>query len=94
MGEEVQRLEQELCALELRYWPSRGNFVLVRVGPLHNSFVSSLRGRGILVRDRNSDPGCEGCVRLTVGSCEHTRTLIAALRDVVDKLKLRHEVQI
>jgi imidazoleglycerol-phosphate dehydratase len=26
------------------------------------------------VRDRNSDPGCEGCVRLTVGSLEHTRT--------------------
>src|SRR6202021_2289082 len=58
-------LEQELCALGLRYWPSHGNFVLVRIGLLHNTFVTSLRGRGILVRDRNSDPGCEGCGRLT-----------------------------
>ena len=45
------------------------------------------------MRDRNSDPGCEGCVRLTVGSHEHTRTLIGALREVVEKLKERREVK-
>jgi histidinol-phosphate aminotransferase len=86
-------LEQELSTLGLHYWPSRGNFVLVHIGPLHNNFVRSLRERGILVRDRDSDPGCEGCVRLTVGSNDHTRTLIAALRSVVEELGLRREVQ-
>jgi histidinol-phosphate aminotransferase len=45
------------------------------------------------VRDRHSDPGCEGCVRLTVGSDEHTQTLIRALRDVVDTIGLRPEVR-
>jgi histidinol-phosphate aminotransferase len=93
---EVQRgratLEQELNALGLHYWPSRANFVLVRIGPAHAEFIHTLRERGILVRDRNSDPGCEGCVRLTVGSEEHTRTLIAALRDVVPRLKQQREV--
>ena len=88
---EVQRgrrvLEQEFRTLGLRYWPSRGNFVLVRVGPAHAEFIQALRARGILVRDRNADPGCEGCVRLTVGSYEHTRALIGALRDVVEKLR-------
>jgi histidinol-phosphate aminotransferase len=83
---EVQRgrclLEQELGALGLQYWPSRANFVLVRVGPTHAEFIQALRARGILVRDRHTDPGCEGCVRLTVGSAEHTRTLIGALREV------------
>jgi histidinol-phosphate aminotransferase len=86
-------LEQEISALGLHYWPSRGNFVLVRIGPLHNDFMHSLRDRGILVRDRDSDPGCEGCVRLTVGSDEQMRTLIAALRCVVEELALRGEVR-
>ena len=85
-------LERELRTLRLHYWTSRANFVLVRIGPAHNEFIQALRARGILVRDRNSDPGCEGCVRLTVGSDEHTRTLISALRDVVDKFKRQRKV--
>jgi histidinol-phosphate aminotransferase len=94
---EVQRgraeLEQELKTLGLRYWPSRANFVLVRVGPAYAEFMQALRSRGILVRDRSSDPGCEGCVRLTVGSYEHTRVLIGALREVVEKLGIRQEAK-
>ncbi len=94
---EVQRgrglLEQELRSLGLHYWPSRANFVLVRIGPDHAEFVQGLRTRGILVRDRNTDPGCEGCVRLTVGSQEHTRALIAALRDVIATLGDHHKVK-
>jgi histidinol-phosphate aminotransferase len=87
-------LEQELGQTGLQYWPSRANFVLVRIGEKHAEFVQALRQRGILVRDRHSDPGCEGCVRLTVGSGDHTRALITALRDVIDKLRLRPEVQV
>jgi histidinol-phosphate aminotransferase len=94
---EVQRgrgvLERELRALGLHYWPSRANFVLVRVGPAYAEFIQALRTRGILVRDRSTDPECKGCVRLTVGSEEHTRTLITALRDVVEKLKDHREVR-
>jgi histidinol-phosphate aminotransferase len=86
-------LEQELKALGLQYWPSHANFVLVHVGSAHAEFIQSFRARGILIRDRNTDPGCEGCVRLTVGSSEHTQILIQALRDVVEKLGLRREVR-
>jgi histidinol-phosphate aminotransferase len=86
-------LEQELRALGLHYWPSRANFVLVRVGDAHTEFVQVLRARGILVRDRSSDPGCEGCVRVTVGSDEHTQTLIGALREVVERFGERVEVR-
>jgi len=84
-----KRLQQELGNLGLHYWPSHANFVLVRIGSAHAEFVRALRDRGILVRDRHTDPGCEGCVRLTVGSDEHTHTLIGALRDVVEQLGLR-----
>jgi histidinol-phosphate aminotransferase len=84
-----EKLQNELSTLGLRYWPSHANFVLVHIGPSHADFVRALRDCGILVRDRNSDPGCQGCVRLTVGTDEHTATLIAALRDVVEKLGLQ-----
>ncbi len=86
-------LEQELQKLGLPYWPSQANFVLVHIGAAHEEFIRAFRSRGILVRDRNSDPGCAGCVRLTVGCVEHTQTLLAALRDVVEQLKLGCEVQ-
>lgn len=88
-----QILEQELRTLGLQYWPSRANFVLVRIGPAYTEFMQEFRARGILVRDRNSDPGCEGCVRLTVGSYEHTQMLISTLRDVAGKLRLSSEVR-
>ncbi len=82
-------LQNELARLGLHYWPSHANFVLVKIGDAHAAFVQALRDRGILVRDRHTDPGCEGCVRLTVGTGEHTQTLIAALRAVVEPLQLR-----
>ena len=77
----------------IRFVPSHANFVLVRVGAAHAEFVRALRARDILVRDRHSDPGCEGCVRLTVGSEEHTQTLIRALHDVARELNLQPEVR-
>jgi histidinol-phosphate aminotransferase len=83
------KLQQELGNLGLHYWPSHANFVLVRIGSAHAEFVRALRDRGILVRNRHTDPGCEGCVRLTVGSDEHTQTLLTALHDVVEQLGLR-----
>jgi histidinol-phosphate aminotransferase len=83
------KLQRELGNLGLHYWPSHANFVLVRIGSAHAEFVRALRDRGILVRDRHTDPGCEGCVRLTVGSDGHTETLIGALHDVVEHFGLR-----
>ena len=84
-----ERLQLELGSLGLRYWPSHANFVLVRIGLGHAEFVRALRDRGILVRDRHFDPGCEGCVRLTVGTDEHTQTLILAMREVINQIGLR-----
>jgi len=45
-----------------------------------------MRDRGILVRDRSRDPGCEGCVRITLGSLEQTDRLLAVLREVLAKI--------
>ena len=65
-----QRLEEFFAGQDLPYWPSRANFVLARFGHLRVPFVEAMRQRGILVRDRNSDYGCEGCVRITAGTSQ------------------------
>jgi histidinol-phosphate aminotransferase len=80
------RLQQELRSLQLRFWPSQANFVLVRIGERHEQFVHAMREHGILVRDRSRDPGCQGCVRISIGSNEQTERLIVALREVIRAL--------
>jgi histidinol-phosphate aminotransferase len=75
-----RRLESDLAQLGIPYWPSQANFVLVRFGEFRKPFIEAMRARGILVRDRNSDPGCEGCVRITVGTNDQTDRLLRELR--------------
>jgi histidinol-phosphate aminotransferase len=69
--------------LGLRYWRSEGNFVLVRVGPQASDIVRELASQGILVRDRSTQPGCEGCIRITAGVVEHTRAALTALESAL-----------
>jgi histidinol-phosphate aminotransferase len=80
------RLMIQLACHGIPYWISQANFVLANIGPLHADFVAQMRKRGILVRDRSSDPGCAGCVRITVGAAEHTDQLLQALPKVLRAL--------
>jgi histidinol-phosphate aminotransferase len=80
------QLEEEFRALGIPFWPSQANFVLARIGPSHADFVRGMRARGILVRDRSSDFGCEGCVRITAGWQEHTERLLGALRETLKEI--------
>lgn len=73
------RLCAALDRLGLPYWPSVANFVLVRAGSRAPALLEGLRARGIFVRDRSKDPGCEGCLRITTGVPAHTDQAIAAL---------------
>ena len=79
-------LESALQRLQIRYWPSRANFVLADIGPKHRDFVTAMRTRGVLTRDRSSDPGCEGCVRITVGTREQMHAGIAALEESLTEI--------
>ncbi|HYG99559.1 MAG TPA: histidinol-phosphate transaminase [Terriglobales bacterium] len=79
-----ERLQCELRDLGVQYWPSEANFVLARFGVLRKAFVAAMRERGVLVRDRNSDPGCEGCVRITAGTVEQMELVIAAVRSSLE----------
>ena len=86
-----ERLQCELKSLGIPFWPSRANFVLLRLGSLNSAFISRMRERGILIRDRSRDPGCEGCVRITLGSSEQTDRLLSALRETLQEIAAPRE---
>ena len=73
-----ERIAEALKALGVRTWPSAANFVLMDIGPRHKEFCAAMRNHGVLLRDRSSDPGCEGYVRITVGPEEHVSAAITA----------------
>ena len=75
-----ERMQAALQDLGVRTWPSAANFVLMDIGPRHKEFCTAMRGHGVLLRDRSSDPGCEGYVRITIGTKEHVTLGIEALR--------------
>ncbi|HTL44954.1 MAG TPA: histidinol-phosphate transaminase [Vicinamibacterales bacterium] len=67
--------------------PSAANFVLVRAGAVASALADALARRGIAVRDRSREPGCEGCLRVTAGRITDTRRFVAALEDAWRELQ-------
>jgi len=79
-----ERLEKLFKELGLRFWPSQTNFVLVRVGAQVKTFVESMQRRGVLVRDSSANPGCDGCVRITVGTPVQMDGVLQAIREAAE----------
>jgi histidinol-phosphate aminotransferase len=79
--------EAALDAAGVRRWPSRANFVLVDIGARHGEFVQLMRAAGVLVRDRSSDPGCDGRVRITIGTREQMKNAVVALNEALAALR-------
>nr|WP_255424378.1 histidinol-phosphate transaminase [Acidipila sp. EB88] len=88
--EEVKAARAEFGAvcseLGVRTWHSDANFLLLAIGPKHREFCRAMHAHGILVRDRSNDPGCNGCVRITVGTRDQMRAAQDALRTVLQGL--------
>ncbi|WP_058187454.1 histidinol-phosphate transaminase [Terracidiphilus gabretensis] len=80
--------EAVLDAMGVRRWPSWANFVLVEIGARHEEFVQRMNAEGVLVRDRSSDPGCDGCVRITMGTREQMRRAVVAIEEAKETIKL------
>jgi histidinol-phosphate aminotransferase len=75
-----RELERGLARLGVRYFPTAGNFVLVYFGDRAKRVVAALARKGTLVRDRSSDFGGEGYVRITFGTVAQMRTLLRELK--------------
>jgi histidinol-phosphate aminotransferase len=61
-------------------FPSQANFFLIRVPDAGRTF-EGLKRQGVLVR--NLHPGLAGCLRVTVGTPDENRILLAALREAL-----------
>lgn len=89
-AEQVQQsrilTEQMLGRMHVPHWPSHANFILMNIGEKHAALVQAMRREGILVRDRSQDPGCDGCVRITLGTTEHTERGLAALEKCLKEI--------
>jgi histidinol-phosphate aminotransferase len=81
-----ERMMDGLRALDVDFFPSHANFVLMKIGPKHADLVKAMRTRGVLLRDRSTDPGCDGYVRITVGIEEHVTRGLAALKDALAEI--------
>jgi histidinol-phosphate aminotransferase len=77
-------LERGLDAIaSLARFPSAANFVLVRVADAPAAF-EALKARGILVKNlHGSHPQLANCLRLTVGTPDENRQLLAALAAIL-----------
>src|ERR1039458_10061552 len=75
------RMMEGLRSLGVDFFPSHANFVLMKIGAKHAELVKAMRARGVLLRDRSTDPGCEGYVRITVGVEEHVTRGLAAMKE-------------
>ena len=75
-----QRMMAGLDALGVPYFSSEANFVLMKIGAQHRELVAAMRLHGVLLRDRSTDPGCDGFVRITIGIEEHVTCALAALK--------------
>jgi histidinol-phosphate aminotransferase len=80
------RMMNGLRELGVPFFPSRANFVLMNIGPKHKELVQAMRAHGVLLRDRSTDPGCDGFVRITIGVEEHVTRGLAALKVCLDEI--------
>ena len=87
------QFESALDDADVRWWPSAANFVLADIGPKHAEFVRRMHAAGVLVRDRSSDPGCDGRVRITIGTREQMRLAAAALSKAIAAIRSEGETR-
>lgn len=81
-----ERMMEGLRELGVPYFPSHANFVLMNIGPKHKELVAAMRVNGVLLRDRSTDPGCDGFVRITIGLEDHVTRGLAALKTSLDEI--------
>lgn len=84
---ERDRLWQELSTTRgVVAFPSRANFILFRCEAAPALQVwQGLFDRGVLIRDFSEIPGCEGCLRVSVGTPEEDERFLEALSEVLPR---------
>lgn len=80
---ERERLATLLCSIDKIecVYPSDSNFILVKTA-CADTIYRQLLENDIIVRNRNTTVGCEGCLRITVGTKRENNKLIDTLKRI------------
>src|SRR5271155_1366036 len=78
-----KELQRGLTKLGISFFPSAANFVLLFLGDRAKEVVASLARQGTLIRDRSSDFGGAGYVRITFGTLTQTRRVLRQLKEIL-----------
>jgi len=63
-----------------KVYPSDANFILVKVTNAHHLY-NYLAAAEVVVRNRSKEAGCEGCLRISIGTAEENNQLIQLLNE-------------
>jgi histidinol-phosphate aminotransferase len=78
----IQRDNLLKVLLEVKFvskiYPTEANFILIKVDDANKRY-NELIAKGIVIRNRTTQPLCENCLRLTIGTAEENKKLIEAL---------------
>ena len=81
----VERKKMEQSLLEIDFiqeiFASDANFILVRVDDADKRYAQ-LISKGIVIRNRSTQPLCENTLRFTVGTSKENATLVKALKEL------------
>ena len=81
--EQREKLLKKLASISFieKIYPTDANFVLVKVDNAIKRY-NQLIAKGIVIRNRTTQPLCENTLRLTVGTKSENKTLIEALKEI------------
>ena len=81
----AQRMDLLTVLLEINFvekiYPSEANFILIKVDDANKRY-GELIAKGIVIRNRTTQPLCNNCLRLTVGTEQENLKLIVALKEI------------
>ncbi len=74
---------QKIKNIEMIY-KSDTNYILIKIKNA-SAIQKMLADKGIIIRDRSSQPNLENCLRITIGTREQNQKLLALLPEVISK---------
>lgn len=77
-----EKLLKELLDVNFveKIYPTEANFILVKVDDANKRY-DKLIAKGIVIRNRTTQPLCDNCLRFTVGTEQENMKLIVALKE-------------
>ncbi len=75
---DLQKIEEVLMRGVEKIYPTEANFILIKVDDANKRY-DDLIAKGIVIRNRTTQPLCDNCLRLTIGTEEENKKLIEAL---------------